>query len=186
LAVVDSMAYRIKLIGPQGSVVGLLQRQLVPEPVTVAIRDAERARRREAFSTPGAIHVDGVEDREFAERLRATLLEQVENMVFAEVIPVIADMAVGPGDLIWVARTGPGGDGHGPIDILTADGAYIGTLPTGGPEIPDAFGPDGLMAYIETDDLDVPVVRVIRLVGVAVPGEQEGMWDSLLYRGGEG
>lgn len=183
LAVVDSMAYRIKLIGPQGSVVVLLERQLAPEPVTLAVREAERARRREAFSTPGAIHVEGVEDREFAERLRATLLEQVENMVFAEVIPVIADMAVGPGDLIWVARTGPGGDGQGPTDILTADGAYIGTLPTDGPEIPDAFGPGGLMAYIETDELDVPVVRVIRLVGVVVPGEQEGMWDSLLSRG---
>ncbi len=30
----------------------------------------------------------------------------------------------------------------------------------------DAFGPDGLMAYIETDEMDVPGVRVTRLVSL--------------------
>ena len=154
LAVVDSMGYRVKLIGVDGTVVGAVERPIAPEPVTDAIRAAERKRRRDAFEALA---------EELGEQMRDNQLDQGDNMVFTEVIPVIAGMAVDAGDLIWVERAGPGGDGPGPIDILTADGAYIGTLPTDGPRIPDAFGPDGLMAYIETDELDVPSVRVIRM-----------------------
>ena len=171
LAVVDSMGYRVKLIGLDGSVVGAVERPIAPEPVTEAIRAAERERRREAFEELTEIHMEGLGLVEgLGEQMRANQLAQVDNMVFTEVIPVIAGMAVDAKDLIWVERTGPGGDGAGPIDILTADGAYIGTLPADGPRIPDAFGPDGLMAYIETDELDVPVVRVIRLAGIESPG----------------
>ena len=171
LAVVDSMGYRVKLIGLDGSVVGAAERPIAPEPVTEAIRAAERERRREAFEELADIHMEGLGLVEgLGEQMRANQLAQVDNMVFTEVIPVIAGMAVDAGDLIWVERTGPGGDGPGLIDILTADGVYIGTLPADGPRIPDAFGPDGLMAYIETDELDVPVVRVIRLAGIESPG----------------
>ena len=50
-----------------------------------------------------------------------------------------------------------------PIDVVTTDGEYIGTLPVGEARLPAAFGPGGLAAYIEVDDLDVPVVLVGRL-----------------------
>lgn len=165
LAVVDSMAYRVKLIGLDGSVVGALERPISPETVTGAVREAERERRREALSETATVTMESAAfvDEDLAERIRANQLAQVDNMVFTEVIPAIAGMAVDAGDLIWVERTGPGGDGPGPIDILTADGEYIGTLPADGPRIPDAFGPDGLMAYIETGEFDVPIIRVIRV-----------------------
>lgn len=51
----------------------------------------------------------------------------------------------------------------GPIDVLTADGEYIGTHRDGATKMPDAFGPDGLAAFIELDDLDVARVVVRRL-----------------------
>ena len=38
----------------------------------------------------------------------------------------------------------------------------------GGLRIPDAFGPDGLMAYVDTHDLGYPIVRVVQLA----PGTQ--------------
>ncbi len=38
-----------------------------------------------------------------------------------------------------------------------------GALDPGQPGMPDAFGPDGLVAFVETDDLDVPVITVWRL-----------------------
>ena len=168
LAVVDSMGYRVKLIGLDGSVVGAIERPVAPEPVTEAIRLAERERRREAFEGLTEVRMEGFGVVEgLGEQMRANQLDQVDNMVFTDVIPVIAGMAVDAEDLIWVERTGPGGDGPGPIDILTADGEYIGTLPADGPRIPDAFGPDGLMAYIETGEFDVPIVRVIRLATMA-------------------
>ena len=160
LAVVDSMGYRVKLIGVDGTVVGAVERPIAPEPVTEAIMAAERERRREAFEELGELHMAGLALVEgLREQMRASQLAQVDNMVFTEVIPVIAGMAVGAGDLIWVERTGAGGDGPGPIDVLTADGGYVGTLPADGPRIPDAFGPDGLAAYIERGEFEVPVVR---------------------------
>ncbi len=167
LAVVDSVGYRVKLIGPDGSVAGAVERPIAPEPVTESVREAERERRREAFAQMTEVSMAGFGALEgLGEQLRANQLEQVDNMVFTDVIPVIAGMAVDAQDRIWVARTGPGADGPGPIDILTADGEYMGTLPADGLRIPDAFGPDGLMAYIETGEFDVPVVRVIRLMAV--------------------
>jgi hypothetical protein len=51
----------------------------------------------------------------------------------------------------------------GPTDLITADGRYLGSLAPDGLRIPDAFGPDGLIARIETDEFDVPTVVVERL-----------------------
>ena len=52
---------------------------------------------------------------------------------------------------------------YGPIDLLTADGGYLGTYPADATRMPSAFGPDGLVAFIERDELDVPTVVVRRL-----------------------
>ena len=46
---------------------------------------------------------------------------------------------------------------------MTPDARYLGTIQPGGLRIPDAFGPDGLMAYGETHDLGYPIVRVLQL-----------------------
>ena len=51
----------------------------------------------------------------------------------------------------------------GPIDVLTADGEYVGTYRTGATKMPDAFGPNGLAAFIEVDEFDVASVVVRRL-----------------------
>lgn len=172
VAVVDSVGYRVKLIGADGSVTGVIQRDIVPEPVTEAIREAERTRRIEGLTAQSASSrislMGGLEalTGDAAEQLREQMLPMIENMLFPDEIPVVAGMAVDGEGRLWIARTAPGGDGDGPIDIMSAEGDYIGTLPPDAPRIPDAFGPDGLMAYIETDEMDVPSVRVIRLVSL--------------------
>ena len=51
----------------------------------------------------------------------------------------------------------------GPIDVIGSGGRYVGTFPAGQLKMPDAFGPDGLVAFIETDEFDVPVIAVRRL-----------------------
>ena len=51
----------------------------------------------------------------------------------------------------------------GPIDVVTADGRYVGTFATEATALPDAFGPDGMAAFIELDELDVASVVVRRL-----------------------
>ena len=37
----------------------------------------------------------------------------------------------------------------GAINVWNPDGRYVGTLPPDDPPMPDAFGPDGLAAWIE-------------------------------------
>lgn len=48
------------------------------------------------------------------------------------------------------------------IDVWNPDGRYVGTPPPDDRPMPDAFGPDGLAAWVELDELDVPTVIVGR------------------------
>jgi len=157
LAVVDSIGYRIKLISRDGEVVGTVERPIAPLAVTEAMRDARRARYR-AREVPSNVGIFRVE-RESADR-----------MTFVAEVPVIANIAVDWENRIWVARTGEDGVGPGPTDIVTPDGGYVGTLPADGIRIPRAFGPNGLMAYITSDEFGVRVVRVSRLVSLQPEG----------------
>ena len=87
---------------------------------------------------------------------------RVENMLFADEIPAIRRMSADWSDRLWIERSAlPGEDG--PTDILTSDGQYLGTIAPDGLRIPAAFGPGGLMAYIEADELEVQRVRVVQL-----------------------
>lgn len=157
LALVDSIGYRVKLIGLDGSVTGVIERPIAPLAVDEAIMEAERARYRESTAQ--------------LENLRSSRFqierEGVEDLAFADEVPVIGNLEVDWDDRIWVTRRAADGarDG-GPTDIVTPDGRYIGTLAADGLRTPRAFGPDGLLAYIERDELDVPTVRVIRLVSL--------------------
>lgn len=47
--------------------------------------------------------------------------------------------------------------------MVTSVGRYLGSYPAG-TRMPDAFGPDGLVAFIETDALGVQTVVVRRAV----------------------
>ena len=163
LALIDSIGYRVKLIGLDGSVTGTIERPIAPLPVDDEIREAERERYREAEAgvlgsarnTNLPIQIDR---------------EGVEGRTFADEVPVLYGLKVDWEDRIWVERRGPTGDDDGPTDIVTPAGDYIGTLPPDGLRTPDAFGPGGLMAYIERDDLDVPTVRLVRLIALEPQG----------------
>lgn len=161
-AVADSVGYRVKLLGPDGAVVGILERPIPPKPVTDEIRDAERGR----MNAGGLQVVFRGTDSESgasaqAEQIRQAMLGQ---MRFADEIPVISGLAVDGEDRIWVKRTEYGA--LDPMDVLTADGGYVGTLSPDELRLPNAFGPGGLMAYVETDEMDAPIVRVIRLLAL--------------------
>ena len=166
LALIDTIGYRVKLIGLDGSVTGKIERPIAPLPVDDAIMEAERERYRER------------REREAASLAAArntnlpiqTDREGVEGRTFADEVPVLHSIKVDWEDRIWVERRGPTGDDDGPTDIVTPAGDYIGTLPPDGLQTPDAFGPGGLMAYIESDDLEVPTVRVVRLIALEPQG----------------
>ncbi len=160
LALIDSIGYRVKLIGLHGSVTGTVERPIAPLPVDDAIMEAERERYREGEA---ALVESGARYDIQIER------EGAEGRTFAEEVPVLWGLKVDWENRIWVERRGPTGDDYGPTDIVTPDGEYIGTLPPDGLRTPNAFGPGGLMAYIESDELDVQTVRVVRLVALEPP-----------------
>lgn len=91
--------------------------------------------------------------------------KRIENMRFFTEVPVIRDLHTSWNGMIWVQRRGEEPTSDGPIDVLDMAGRYVGSYRTGATEIPDAFGPDGLVAFIEWNELDVETVVVRRLVG---------------------
>ena len=87
---------------------------------------------------------------------------QLEQRYYHEV-PVLRTIATTWDGRIWVQRRGTEPEGDGPIDVLTHEGEYAGTYATAATEMPDAFGPNGLVAFIELDEFDVASVVVRRL-----------------------
>jgi hypothetical protein len=174
LAVADSSTYTIKLVEPGEGVVNTLRRPIDPRKTTRRDQSEEKARQMEevlantsaggggrAYAMSGS--GSGSSIPVSSEQVRAIAEQRIEGMEFAEEIPVLAEMAVDWAGRLWIQRTGSRVGENGPIDVVTGDGAYLGTVPPGEFEIPDAFGPDGLAAYIQRDDLGVPAVLVRRL-----------------------
>jgi hypothetical protein len=67
---------------------------------------------------------------------------------------------------IWALRRGEEPTVPGSLDVLTPAGQYVGTFPSGALDLPAAFGPEGLVAFLELDEFDVPTVVVQRLPAV--------------------
>ncbi len=151
----DSSAYHLKLTPPDASLVErVITRPINPRPVTPAVQEAYRKQsdaEREAR----------VRRAEQAGR-RLTVMGSFEPSFYPELSVIQALSATWEGR-IWVQRRGDELDGGGPIDVLTPDGDYIGTFSAGTTALPDAFGPDGLVAFIELDEFDVATVVVRKL-----------------------
>lgn len=157
VAFVDSSAYAIKVAGPAGRVSRVLSRPFPAVPVTESMRAAHIERELEdldAMSNRG-----NATEQAMAEFLRA----QIESAEFYHEVPVVRSLRTSPEGTIWVRRSGSEPGSNGPIDLVTADGRYLGTFASGATSLPSAFGPDGLVAFVESNDLDVQTVVVSRL-----------------------
>ncbi|MDE2873683.1 MAG: hypothetical protein OXQ94_18595 [Gemmatimonadota bacterium] len=148
----DSSTYDVEIAAAGAGVVRVLRRSIRPEPVTNRLVRAERRRRLtelEATADPGE---DLREDREW-----------IANLEFFPEVPVIRGLAGTWDGHIWVLRRGEEPLGDGPIDVLAAEGRYLGSYRAGATGMPDAFGPDGLVAFVDRDELDVQTVVVTRV-----------------------
>lgn len=85
----------------------------------------------------------------------------LDNIPFAEFMSVVTGLRADPQGRIWVQRRNTDALEAGPIDLLTREGRYIGTLPP--QPLPGAFSATGLAAYVVRDELDVERVKVVRL-----------------------
>ena len=163
----DSSAYALKVTPPDArGIARILRRPLRPEPLTPSIERDYRQRTAAAREGLGRA-TTGLRMLEFRQRgdgnrPQGTTNVEIEESYYHE-IPVLRSLVTTWDGRIWVQRRGeePGSDG--PIDVLTAGGEYVGTYPASATELPDAFGPDGLAAFIELDEFDVARVVVRRL-----------------------
>ncbi|MDE2762509.1 MAG: hypothetical protein OXQ94_01495 [Gemmatimonadota bacterium] len=167
----DSSAYAIKLAGPGGEVIDVLTRPIPPEAVTRSIREgtiADAIRQMESEFEDQAADPELAQAREMMAAMMPdmmkTMREEAENREFYEEIPVVRGVRATWDGGLWIQRGGeePWKD-EGPIDVFGADRRYVGTFAAGSPEMPAAFGPDGLVAYWEFDEMDVPTIVVKRL-----------------------
>jgi hypothetical protein len=177
VAVVDSTNYEVKIIKPGQGVVREIVRPI--PTIRVSRRDEERERERRlellergslvdaGLSSAGWLGLSpsgGGHGMPPSGEVAARLRERIQTMEFGEEVPAITGIAVDWSGRIWVQRSGDRLGERGPIDILSGDGEYLGTVPPEEMELPDAFGPQGLVAWIGRGEFDVPVVTVNRLL----------------------
>ena len=149
----DSSTYALKLTSRGGGKAArIVTRPFKPEPVTEKIKEEHRKAPvvYRATSSSG-----GGEP--------ASLSIELPEAPFYHELPVLRALSTTWEGHIWVQRRGEEPESDGPIDILTAEGEYVGTYRTRETEMPDAFGPGGLAAFIELDEFDVASVVVRRL-----------------------
>lgn len=181
----DSSAYALKVVAPDGGdLLRTITRPIPPRPVTPRIEEEHKRKqkeRQEALRDQGPMSAVGQ-----AATFQITTTRWVPaggsagglplpgaasgplSITAAEapyypVIPVIRQLSATWEGRIWVMRDGEEVLEDGPIDVLAADGDYIGTIAAGATKMPNAFGPDGLAAFIEFDELGVASVVVRRL-----------------------
>jgi hypothetical protein len=171
VVVSDSSAYALKVLGPDGGIRRVYQRPIRPRPVTAAMQRAEKERRLEeiesgggpriqiATAGPGGAGPAPISQSQIDQMMR----QNIDQLDFYPELPVVTGLAAGWTGKIWVARRGSEVDGPGPIDVLSSAGEYIGTLAASAQGLPRAFGPDGLVAFVETDQFEVVNVVVRRL-----------------------
>ena len=173
----DSSAYAVKLTDPGGAVALILSRPLQPEPVTGRILEAEIERQIEESAEAAVARlgggrrvvdgrtgnlVQGIPDEMVREGARRSTRAFLDALPAADEVPVVRDLRATWDGLIWVQRRGGAPVSDGPVDVLTVDGRYLGSYPDG-TVMPDAFGPDGLVAFIEIGELGESTVVVRRV-----------------------
>lgn len=168
IAYSDSTAYAVRVTDSSGTVVRILRRSIRPMPVTEAVRRQERRRRLEEVRGRRVMGAGGEGPPSFISSIvndvKAVQETRVEDMQFFSEVPVLGDLRVTWDGSLWVQRnTEPDATEPGAIDVITPDGRYIGTFARGSLTMPDAFGPDGMVAFIDTDEFDVPVITVMRI-----------------------
>jgi hypothetical protein len=171
VAFADSSTFAIKIAGPTGGVSRILRRPFPPAAVTERMQAAERERRLAELDAgegprmqvmmrgPGGGGAQPIGQDAIREMMRG----RIEQMQFYPELPVLVDVRTSWTGKVWAQRRGAEPVDPGPIDVMTPAGQYVGTFPIGTTEIPTAFGPDGLAAYVEADEFDVPVIVVRRL-----------------------
>jgi hypothetical protein len=169
MALSFTSGYTVRILDASGQTVRYLQRPVRTRLTTEADRERGRENQRENMASGrGMIRVQiggggggGGGGGQSGGPSRQEVERQLANMQFADTIPALRGLRVAPSGKLWIERTGPVVGESGPIDLVTPEGQYLGTIT--GSALPDAISRSGLAAYIERDDDGVERVVVRRL-----------------------
>lgn len=159
--------YTVRILDASGNTVRYLQRPMRARLTTDADRERAREQRRESIRTGrGMVRIQigggGGGGRDPGPGRSPQEVERMlGEMQFADTIPALQGLRVAPSGKLWIARTGRIVGDPGPIDLVTPEGQYLGTIAASA--LPDAISRSGLAAYIERDENDVERVVVRRL-----------------------
>ena len=179
----DTTSYAIRIAEPGGRTGHLIVRRFPARMWDARTVRAYKDYGKESLAAAVAEGGDRAEMVGFFGGLEA-LQRGIEEREYEGAIPLVAALETTWEGNIWVLRTPARGFvdtdflgavmtafvseptgltavGPGPIDVVTPEGDYLGTIPDS--RMPNAFGPDGLVAYVGLDEFDVPTVVVKRV-----------------------
>lgn len=152
VAYADSTTYAVRAVSPGEAVADFVRRPIQPEAVSNRLRSA--AVDREMDRLTAVLERIG--------EVPTNLRERIEDRGFYPEVSVVRELRSTWLGGMWVRRPGElPWDDQGPIDVFGPDRRYVGTFAAG--TLPAAFGPDGLVAFWELDEMDVPTIIVKRL-----------------------
>ena len=161
VAIADEAVYRIKIFSATGKHERTFERAIAPRKGTLEDKQTFIKQRRE-----GALQAGGTQRGRNGSasaapppaQALASVEEMMRNATWRDVIPVLRRVSTDPQGRIWVART-PGDFGpRGPIDLVSGNGVYIGTIANA--RLPEAVSRSGRAAFVEVDDLGVEHVAI--------------------------
>ena len=173
VAVADSVGYRVRILSEDGAVDRRITRPIPPIPLTDIAMAAYRERQKDAITERGLVRALGDLQAAMGVSLRnvntsevvTEYRESLDEVVFADEIPVICALQVDWDGRLWITRADMAGD-DGPIDVFDEDGRYAGTISSSELGPPDAFGPNGLLAYVQETELEAEGVLVVRITSL--------------------
>ncbi|HEX6368257.1 MAG TPA: 6-bladed beta-propeller [Longimicrobium sp.] len=164
MALSFTSGYTVRILDASGQTVRYLQRPVRTRLTTQADRERGRENQRELMASGrGGIRVQigGGGRAGRPEPSRQDIERRLAELEFADTIPALRGLRVAPSGKLWIERTGPVVGEPGPIDLVTPEGQYLGTIT--GSALPDAISRSGLAAYIDRDEDGVERIIVRRL-----------------------
>jgi hypothetical protein len=156
--------YTVRVLDTNGQTLRYLQRPMRARLTTDRDRDRAREQMRELLqSGRGMVRISrggpggGTPP---PPRRMPTVEQRLAEMQFADTIPALQGLLVAPSSKLLVERTGTDVGEPGPVDVITAEGQYVGTFNDVG--LPDAMSRSGLAAFIDEDEDGVQRVVVRR------------------------
>ena len=164
LAVSYAFDYTVRLAGKTGERV--IRRAVASRKVTAADRERILKVRRETLERDGQVTYSfrGGNSTKSSKKLTpAEINQRLKAIEFATTMPAIRGLLVDGRDNLWISRSPQSGKATSPVDVVRADGTYVGTIPD--LAFPIAVSASGLAAYIEMhpDGYQQVIVKRIRV-----------------------